>query len=130
MTKGQLGLYRSMKREITELEHKLGNLGKGGSMPCSAVANDYRQGYPMPQAVVGGDWKRYGQQKARCEERIRALRKECDAIESYVEEGIGDSLTRRIFRMYFLEGRTQKEIAKLIHMDRSTVSRRLNAPAR
>lgn len=32
--------------------------------------------------------------------------------------------------MYFLEGRTQKEIAGLVHMDRSTVSRKLNAPAR
>ena len=63
------------------------------------------------------------------ERRIHVLQKECDAIEGYVE-GIGDSLTRRIFRMYFLEEKTQRKIAGLIHMDRSTVSRKLNAPAR
>ena len=57
------------------------------------------------------------------------LQEQCDAIERYVEEDIADSLTRRIFRMYFLEGRTQKEIGKFIHMDRSTVSRKLNALA-
>ena len=96
----------------------------------SSVIKDYRKGYPVPQAVVGVDWERYEWQKEHCERRIQELQKKCDAIERYVEEDIEDSLTRRIFRMYFLEGRTQKEIGKIIHMDRSTVSRKLNAPAR
>lgn len=125
MTRKQLESYRSMKREILELKYKLADSSEEDSMLGSSVINDYRKGYPVPQAVVGIDWERYERQKKRCEKRIGEIRKECDAIEGYVES-IEDSLTRRIFRMYFLEGRTQKEIARLIHMDRSTVSRKLN----
>lgn len=130
VTRVQLESYGSMKREILELKHKLASLGEGDSMLGSSVIKDYRKGYPVPQAVVGVDWEKYEWQKEHYEKRIRALKEECDAIERYVEEDIEDSLTRRIFRMYFLEGRTQKEIASLIHMDRSSVSRKLNVPAR
>nr|WP_302111507.1 sigma factor-like helix-turn-helix DNA-binding protein [uncultured Acetatifactor sp.] len=130
VTREQLESYRSMKREMMELKYKLASLGEGDSMLGSSVIKDYRKGYPVPQAVVGVDWERYEWQKEHCERRIQELQKKCDAIERYVEEDIEDSLTRRIFRMYFLEGRTQKEIGKIIHMDRSTVSRKLNAPAR
>lgn len=130
VTREQLESYRSMKHEMLELKYKLSHLGEGDSMLSSSVIKDYRKGYPVPQAVVGVDWERYEWQKEHCEKRIQELRKECDAIERYVEEEIKDSLTRRIFRMYFLEGRTQKEIAGFVHMDRSTVSRKLNAPAR
>lgn len=129
MTRKQLESYRSMKREIAEMRYALAHLGESDSMLGSSVINDYRSGYPVPQAVVGVDWERLESQKRHYEKRIHVLQEQCDAIESYVEEGIEDSLTRRIFRMYFLEGRTQKEIAALIHMDRSTVSRKLNTPA-
>lgn len=130
VTREQLESYRSMKREMMELKYKLSHLGEGDSMLGSSVIKDYRKGYPVPQAVVGVDWERYEWQKEHCEKRIQSLREECDSIERYVEEEIKDSLTRRIFRMYFLEGRTQKEIAGFVHMDRSTVSRKLSAPAR
>ncbi len=128
VTRKQLESYRSMKQEILELKYKLADPSEEDSMLGSSVTNDYRKGYPVPQAVVGIDWERYERQKKSCEKKIGEIRKECDAIESYVES-IEDSLTRRIFRMYFLEGRTQKEIASLIHMDRSTVSRKLNTLA-
>ena len=124
MTRKQMGSYRSMKQEISEIQYALAHLGEGDSMLGSSVINDYRSGYPVPQTIVGVDW-----QKKHYEKRIYVLQEQCDAIERYVEEDIADSLTRRIFRMYFLEGRTQKEIGKFIHMDRSTVSRKLNALA-
>lgn len=130
VTRKQLESYRSMKQEISEIQYALTHLGEGDSVLGSSVINDYRRGYPVPQAVVGVDWERLEWQKKHYEKRIYVLQEQCDAIERYVEEDIEDSLTRRIFRMYFLEGRTQKEIAGLIHMDRSSVSRKLNAPAR
>ncbi|MCI9438228.1 MAG: helix-turn-helix domain-containing protein [Lachnospiraceae bacterium] len=98
MERKQLESYRSMKREIQEL-NTLIRLGE-----CNLQGKYYKK-------------------------RIHALQKECNAIEKYVED-IEDSLIRRIFRMYYLEGKTQREIARLIHMDRSTVSRKLNTPAR
>ena len=109
VTRKHLESYRSMKQEIPELKYTLAHLGEGDSMLGSSVINDYRSGYPVPQAVVGVDWERLEWQKKHYEKRIHVLQEQCDAIERYVEEGIADSLTRRIFRMYFLEGRTQKE---------------------
>ena len=125
----QLEAYKSKKEEIEELKYKLEHLDEEEALIGRSTVLDYRSGYPVPQTVVGIDWEMHKQQKERCEKRIRILRKQCEAIEKYVEEDIEDSLIRRIFRMYYLEGRTQKEIAKCIHMDRSTVSRKLNAPA-
>ncbi len=43
--------------------------------------------------------------------------------------GITDSVTRRIFRIYYIDGRknvTQRDVAKKIHLDRSRVSRKID----
>ena len=97
----QLRSYQSMKAEIFELKERLERLG------------DY--------------WERHEKMKKMYESRIDDLSEKCAAVEEFVEK-IGDVMTRRIFRMYFLEGKKQKEIAEIIHMDRSTISRKLNAP--
>lgn len=44
-------------------------------------------------------------------------------------ENIKDSLTHRIFRIYYIDGRkdvTQREVAKRVHLDRSRVSRKID----
>ncbi|HBA49485.1 MAG TPA: hypothetical protein DCZ91_17150, partial [Lachnospiraceae bacterium] len=71
------------------------------------------------------DWDRYDRIKSQYRNKIRTLEEKCSAVEEYIE-GISDSMTRRIFRMYFLEGRKQKDIGKAVHMDRSRVSRKIN----
>lgn len=129
ITKERLKAYRSIKDEISELSYKLEHLYEDDTMIGRSTVIDYRGGYPVPQAVVGIDWERYDRLKNRYESKIRILRKECCAIEEYIDN-INDSITRRIYRMYFLEGKKQKEIGQMMHMDRSTVSKRLNAPIR
>lgn len=128
MTREQLESYRSMKEEIKELQYKLDHLGEADSVIGNDVIMDYRSGYPVPQAVVGVDWDKTDRLHDRYVGRIVRLQKACGEVENCIE-GIEDSMTRRIFRMYFLEGMKQKEIAKIVHMDRSVVSRRINAPA-
>ena len=91
----------------------------------SSVINDYRSGYPVPQAIVGIDWEKAIRAEKHYKDRIYRLEQEADDIEEYVE-GISDSLTRRIFRMYYLEGKSQKEIEKAVGLDRSCVSRKIN----
>ncbi|HBA50076.1 MAG TPA: hypothetical protein DCZ91_20250, partial [Lachnospiraceae bacterium] len=71
------------------------------------------------------DWDRYDQIKSQYRNKIRTLEEKCYAIEEYIEN-ISDSVTRRIFRMYFLEGKKQREIGRLTHMDQSVVSRKIN----
>lgn len=127
MTKEQLKSYISMRDEISELGNKLVSLGEGDEMLDNSVIMNYKKGYPVPQAVVGFNWEKYISLKERYRKRISVLMRECEVVEKYVEN-IKDSRTRRIFRMYYLEGRSQKEISRIIHIDRSTVSKKLNAP--
>lgn len=125
VTKEMLESYRSKKEEIKELQYKLEHLGKGDSMVGNDTIFDYRSGYPQPQAVVGTDWKKVSRTEQRYRNKISELESECQMIEDFVE-GIKDSMTRRIFRMYYLEGMSQKAIGEKIHMDRSRISRKID----
>lgn len=125
ITKEMLESYRSKKEEIKELEYKLKHLGEGDSMVGNDVIFDYRDGYPKPQAIVGVDWERVSKTEERYVKRLAKLKQECETIEEFVEQ-IEDSMIRRIFRMYYLEGKSQKVIGKAIHIDRSSVSRKID----
>lgn len=128
LTKEFLESYKSKKAEISELQNILSNESGSDSMIENDTILDYRKGYPVPQAVVGIDWdkvNRMSRRHRRYEKRIEILEKECEDVEQFIDE-IPDSLTRRIFRMYFIENMTQKEISKIIHIERSAISRRID----
>lgn len=124
MTREQLEQYKSKKEEIQELEYKLRHLCDGDSMIGNSTIMDYRSGYPQPQTVVGVDWNRYDNAKARYSHRIQKLQAECDEIEQFVE-AISDSLTRRIFRMYYIDGVSQERVARAVHVSQSVVSKKI-----
>ena len=125
MTRERLEAYKSMQDEIRELKCKLQYLEEGDSMIGNSTINDYRSGYPVPRAVVGVDWDKMNRLHERYMNRIAKLQKECELVEEYIES-IDDSLTRRIFRMYYLEGMKQKTISAVVHLDRSRVSRKID----
>ncbi len=123
--RGKLESYRSMQEEITELRCKLEHMLEGDSFVGNDVVMDYRSGYPVPQAVVGFDYDRYQRRRELYQCKIARLEKDCQEAEEFVE-GIQDSLTRRIFRMYFLEGKSQGGVARILHMDQSSVSKKIS----
>lgn len=125
MIKECLEGYKSNKEEIEELKYKLQHLGEGDTMIDNDTIFDYRKGYPVPQAVIGVDWDKMDKMKAMYDNRIKRLEKECDKVEEFIEN-ISDSVTRRIFRMYYMDGLSQKEIADKVHLDRSRISRKIN----
>ncbi len=128
MTKERLEAYRSNKMEILELDYVLNNRWKSDTMIGNDVVFDYSTGYPMPQSVVGFDQRKYERLQARDWKRKEVLEKECEEIEKYVDD-IQDSMTRRIFRIYYIDGRksvSQQVVAKIVHMDRSRVSRKID----
>ena len=125
MTKQQLESYRSMKEEITELKYDINHLGQDDSLIGNDVIMDYRSGYPVPQSVVGYDFEKEQRLKARYREKIVQIEKQCQEVEEFIEN-IPDSMTRRIFRLYYLDGKKQKEIARMVHMDRSRISRKID----
>lgn len=82
----------------------------------------------MPQSVVGFDQEKYERLQDRDLKRKEKLEAECEEIERFVEN-IKDSLTHRIFRIYYIDGRkdvTQREVAKRVYLDRSSVSKKID----
>ena len=102
------------------------NRYRDDSLIGNDVILDYSKSYPpIPQGVVGFDLAKYRRLQDRDRYRKEQLEKECAEIEDFIE-GIEDSLTRRIFRMIFIEGRRQKDVAKAVHLDRSSVSKKID----
>lgn len=125
MKREQLEQYRSKKDEIKELKYKMEHLGEGDSAIGNSIINDYRKGYPQPQAVVGVDWGKIDNAVKRYEHRMEKLNAECVSVEEFVEN-IEDSLTRRIFRMYYIDGISQRDIAKAVGYSRGRVSQKIS----
>lgn len=125
MTKEILQSYRSKKDEIVELDWVLRHRWQDDGLIGNDVVFDYRDGYPRPKSVVGFDYDRYDRLQDRDRIKKEALEEECAEIEEWVE-AIPDSLTRRIFRMMYIQGRKQKQVAKAVHLDQSRVSRKID----
>lgn len=121
MTREHLESYKSKKAEIRELDAKIQNIYKGDSFIGNSTVLDYRTGYPVPQSVVGVEQGRLRSTLRRYQKRIELLKQECEDIENWIED-IEDSLTRRIFRMYFVDGLSQEYIAKSTNYSRGRVS--------
>lgn len=126
ITKELLQGYRSKKAEIQELDWKLKNRWRDEGLIGNDVIFDYSKGYSMPQSVVGFDQAKYERLQNRDLRRKEQLEQECEEIETFVEN-IDESLTRRIFRMCFIDGRKQKDVARAVHLDRSRISRKIDS---
>lgn len=124
MEREQLERYLSQKEEIRELRYKLEHLGEGDSLIGNSTIFDYSTGYPRPQAVVGYDYNKERRLRAQYSTRLAKLRYDCEETEQWIES-ISDSQMRRIFRMRFLEGMILEQIGKKMHVDKSTVSRKI-----
>lgn len=125
MTRERLEQYRSNLQEIRELTYKLDHLGEGDSLIGNDVIMDYKKGYPRPQSVVGYDYDLEARRRERYESLRGKLQAENDNIEEFVF-GISDGRIRRIFQLYFLEGKSQEKVARQLHMDRSAVSKKIS----
>lgn len=125
MTRERLEGYRSCKEEIRELQYKLAHLGEGDSLIGNDVVFDYRTGYPKPQSVVGYDYELERRRKERWEKLIDKLQSEVTEVEQWVED-IPDSLTRRIFQMYYIDGLKQSRISKKVHLSQSKISEKIS----
>ena len=124
MTKKRLEAYKSEKQEILELKYKLQML-KPQDYTGNDVIMDYRSGFPMPQSVVGTDLGAYHSRKERLISEISRLEQCCQEVEQWIEE-IPDSLTRRIFRMYYIEDNSQERVARAVYISQSLVSKKLS----
>ena len=124
MTKKRLEAYRSERQEILELRHKLQAL-KPQDYTGNDVIMDYRSGFPVPQSVVGTDLRAYHSRKEHLISEVSRLEQRCTEVEQWIEE-IPDSLSRRIFRMYYMENNSQERVARTVYISQSLVSKKLS----
>lgn len=87
---------------------------------------DYRSGRGVPKSLVGVDfdWKGISSRERRLKRKLDEISKLIEAIEKEIE-AIGDPDMRTILRMYYVEERSQEEVAEAMHCDRTTISKRL-----
>lgn len=87
---------------------------------------DYRSGRGIPKTLVGVDfdWKGISSRERRLKRKLDEISKLIEAIEREIDT-VGDPDTRTILRMYYIEERSQEEVADVMHCDRTTVSKRL-----
>lgn len=124
MTRQRLEQYRSNVQEIKELTYKLAHLGDGDSLIGNDVIMDYKKGYPRPQSVVGYDYDLEARRRERYENLRGKLQAENDNIEEFVF-GISDGRVRRIFQLYFLEGKSMEQVARKVHFSRSQAYKKI-----
>ena len=75
--------------------------------------------------MVGHDYEREQRLRDQYKARLEKLEADCEETERWIE-AISESQTRRIFRMRFLEGKTQRKIGEKLHLDRSRISRKID----
>ncbi len=125
ITRKKLEEYTSKRDEIQELQQKLENIGKGDSLIGNDVILDYRTGYPRPQPIVGYDFSKEKRLKNRWKQRIDELTKDCVEIELWIEN-IPDSITRRIFRLCFIDGLSQNKVGGIVHLSQASISEKIS----
>lgn len=125
MTKERLEAYQSEKEEIREIQYRLDHLTDNDAMVGNSTIFDYSTGYPRPQAVVGTDYKKQDRITNKNQQLLQKLEKNCEEVELWIAE-IPDSMTRRIFQMYYIEGVRQQVIARKVHLSQSVVSEKIS----
>lgn len=125
MTRSRLEEYKSKKDEIKELQHKLEHLGEDDGLIGNDTIFDYRTGYPRPQSVVGYDYLKERHLKNKWQYHLDKLTADCMEVELWIEE-IPDSITRRIFRLCFIDGLSQNKVGGIVHLSQASISEKIS----
>lgn len=104
MTRSVLERYCSNEQEIRDMQDRLMKLGAENA---EGILSDYTK-----------------RQIQRTTNLIRHLQEQNDRAEEFVFS-IDDCITRRIFKLYYLDGECQQVIASKLNMERSGVSKKI-----
>lgn len=134
MDRNQLKQYQALRREIVSLGKAIAKLEERAlDIPTvlgkvSGSSHDWP--YTQERISVQMDEPKEADMIARRMAIKRRRKEEAERmaveIEAYIA-GIPDSTDRQIFELTFLEGRKQREIAEMVGMERSNISKRISA---
>lgn len=128
MTEFELSQYKAIQNEIDDLTFRIGEMEESGPKRHSTTVKGSLSVFPYIErhyTVITEDKDMIKQLKHKRErKRLELLKKEHE-IHDYIYS-IPDSLIRQIFTMTFIDGKTQEEIGRKLHLDRSTVSKKIS----
>lgn len=114
---------RKLKKEIMGLRY---SIDSAKPELQADFYKDYRTGKGIPKSVVGFVFDER-EIHAR-EQKIKLRLKQLESVIKNAEEEIDsveDPELRSILRLYYIEGETQENIGKILHIERSSVSKKL-----
>ena len=138
LTEKELSQYKAIKSEIEDLNRRIAETNEAESVALGTVTGSSKYFPYLPKTfhVTGVDPIDASKRQDKILELLRQretlrdelLKKQIE-IEKYIAE-LQDSATRTIFRMYFIDGASQLQIARKLGYDQSIVSRRIKNNSR
>lgn len=137
MTKKELKEYRALKLEIRDLQKRIWFIEGTANSPVQDKVRGSSKTFPYTARSFtvegfGEDddtHNRKLQYKQRIIENRKELLEKINSVEEYIQ-GIDDSETRLIYRMYYMDGKSQIDIGDELHLSQSEVSKRINEKIR
>lgn len=134
MTEAGLSEYRAIKLEIIDLDYRIKQLEKQKDKIITDKVTGSMRDFPYTQQhfnVTGVDLEEHDNRIRRINELQRKRRnKLADLIEKETEihdyiYSISESEVRQIFTMRFIDGLDFEGIGKKLHLERTTVSKKM-----
>lgn len=133
VTEKELSQYKAIKNEIADLTKRIHETKQAEVVPFGTVKGSSKY-FPYTSQtfkVAGIDPADATHRQKQITELLRQreiqrdelLKKQVE-IENYIS-GIKDSTTRTIFRMYFIDGLSQWQIARKLGYEQSSISQRI-----
>ena len=107
ITKDLLDEYRKSGPKIWAMEYELEQLKNTDAGIGNDVIMDYRDGYGIPQSVVGRDEEKI----AKKEKVLKAEKKKWREVKQWIDS-IEDVQTKNVFQMFYTKRMEWKDIAK------------------
>ena len=123
MDYGQLKQLKALRREAEGLKYSIDH-----ARPEIVIDyyKDYKTGRGIPKSLTGltFDEKGISSREKRLKRKLDEISKLIEAIEGEIDT-VDDPDMRTVLRMYYIEERSQEEVADAMHCDRTTISKRL-----
>lgn len=132
MDRKTLKQYRALKKELVLIDQGIERLQERAKNIPTVMGKVTGSSHDWP--YIETHYPVYIDEPKEADEidrrlRIKRLRQEeVSRLDAEIEEfiaGIPDSADRQIFEMCFLQGKKQREVAKIMNMDQSTISVRI-----
>lgn len=130
MTEQQLRQYRENREQIEYYKEKILEIQERGIDSFIGKVKGSQKEFPYIQRRYSVPMKDPIQEEkvkekiAKYREKITRLIEENEQIENYIED-IKEFQIKKIFELYFVEGKKQEEIARQLHITQSFISKKI-----